>query len=82
MSALIAVTVAFDGEVVAPVLLAMAVVIAIAGRRDDVARFVAVGFGIIGAGVYLGYAPPTSLVRATLLIDTRCGLQCWRPAFC
>ena len=67
VSALIAVTVAFDGEVVAPVLLAMAVVIAIAGRRDDVARFIAVGFGIIGAGVYLGYAPPTSLVRATLL---------------
>ena len=40
VSALIAVTVAFDGEVAAPVLLAMAVVIAIAGRRDDVARFV------------------------------------------
>ena len=67
VSAVIAVTVAFDGEVVAPVLLAMAVVISIAGRRDDVARFIAVGFGIIGAGVYLGYSPPTSLVRATLL---------------
>ena len=38
VSALIAVTVAFDGEVATPVLLAMAVVIAVAGRRDDVAR--------------------------------------------
>ena len=44
VSALIAVTVAFDGEVAAPVLLAMAVVIAVAGRRDDVARWAAVGF--------------------------------------
>ena len=67
VSALIAVTVAFDGEVAAPVLLAMAAVVAVAGRRDDVARFVAVGFGLAGGGLYLGYAPPTSLVRATLL---------------
>ncbi len=67
VSALIAVTVAFDGEVAAPVLLAMAAVVAVAGRRDDVARFVAVGFGLVGGGLYLGYAPPTSLVRATLL---------------
>ena len=67
VSALIAVTVAFDGEVATPVLLAMAVVIAVAGRRDDVARLVAVGFGVIGGLLYLGYAPPTLLVRATLL---------------
>ena len=67
VSALIAVTVAFDGEVAAPVLLAMAVVVAVAGRRDDVARLVAVGFGVIGGFLYLSYAPPTSLVRATLL---------------
>ncbi len=67
VSALIAVTVAFDGEVAAPVLLAMAAVVAIAGRRDDVARFVAVGFGLIGGVLYIAYAPPTSLVRATLL---------------
>ncbi len=67
VSALIAVTVALDGEVAAPVLLAMATVVAVAGRRDDVARFVAVGFGIVGGGLYLAYAPPTSLVRATLL---------------
>ncbi len=67
VSALIAVTVAFDGEIAAPVLLAMAVVIAIAARRDDVARCVAVGFGVIGAVLYISYAPPTSLVRATVL---------------
>ena len=59
VSALIAVTVAFQGEVAAPLLLAMAVVIAVAGRRDDVARFVAVGFGVIGGLLYLSYAPPT-----------------------
>lgn len=67
VSALIAVTVAFDGEVAAPVLLAMSVVIAVAGRRDDVARCLAVGFGVIGGVLYISYAPPTSLVRATLL---------------
>lgn len=67
VSALIAVTVAFDGEIAAPVLLAMAVVIAVAGRRDTVARVVAIGFGIVGGLLYLSYAPPTSLVRATVL---------------
>jgi uncharacterized membrane protein len=67
VSALIAVTVAFDGEIAAPVLLALAVVVAVAGRRDNSARFVALGFGLIGGLLYLGYAPPTSLVRATPL---------------
>jgi uncharacterized membrane protein len=67
VSALIAVTVAFDGEVATPVLLAMAVVIAVAGRRDAVARVAAVGFGVIGGLAYLSYAPPTLLVRATQL---------------
>ena len=67
VSALIAVTVAFDGEVAAPVLLAMAAVVAVAGRRDDVARVVAIGFGVVGGLLYVSYAPPASLVRATLL---------------
>ncbi|MGH3674419.1 MAG: DUF2339 domain-containing protein [Mycobacterium sp.] len=67
VSALIAVTVAFDGEVAGPVLLAMAVVVAIAGRRDAVARWAAIGFAVVGGGFYLGYAPPSSLVRATEL---------------
>jgi uncharacterized membrane protein len=67
VSALIAVTVAFQGEVATPVLLATAVVVAVAGRRDGVARVVAVGFAVIGGLLYLSYAPPTALVRATLL---------------
>ena len=67
VSALIAVTVAFDGEIAAPVLLAMTVVIAVAGRRDAIARLAAIAFGVIGGLLYLSYAPPTSLVRATLL---------------
>jgi Predicted membrane protein (DUF2339) len=67
VSALIAVTVAFDGEIAAPVLLALAVVVAVAGRSDKTARFVALGFGLIGGLLHLSYAPPTSLVRATPL---------------
>lgn len=67
VSALIAVAVAFDGEFVAPVLLAMTVVIAVAGRRHGAARLIAMGFGVIGAMIYLAYAPPTALVRATVL---------------
>ncbi|WP_123027879.1 DUF2339 domain-containing protein, partial [Mycolicibacterium stellerae] len=67
VSALIAVTVAFDGEIATSVLLAMAVVTSVAGRRDAVARLVAVGFGVVGGLLYLGYAPPTLLVRATAL---------------
>jgi uncharacterized membrane protein len=64
VTALIAVTVAFDGEVAAPLLLAMAAVVAVAGRHDDVARWSALGFAVIGGGLYLAYAPPSALVRA------------------
>jgi uncharacterized membrane protein len=67
VSAMIAVTVAFDGHVAGPVLLALAVVVAIAGRRDDAARWVATGFGVVGGGFYVSYAPPSSLVRATVM---------------
>ena len=65
ISALIAVTVAFDGHIAGPVLLAMAVVVAVAGRRDDIARWAALGFAVVGGGFYLSYAPPWSLVEAT-----------------
>jgi uncharacterized membrane protein len=41
------------------------VVVAIAGRRDVIARWVAVGFGICGGGIFLGYAPPWSLIEPT-----------------
>ncbi|MGZ6778642.1 MAG: DUF2339 domain-containing protein, partial [Mycobacterium sp.] len=67
VSAVIAVTVAFDGEVAAPLLLAMAVVIAVAGRRDHLARLVAIGVGMLGGLLYLSYAPPMSLMHATHL---------------
>lgn len=65
VAALVAVTVAFDGEIAAPVLLAMALLVAIAGRADDVARWSAIGFGVVGGSLYLSYAPPSLLVRAT-----------------
>ena len=67
VSALIAATVAFDGRVAGPILLAMAVVVAVAGRRDDIARWAAFGFAIVGGGLYLSDAPPSSLVRATVV---------------
>lgn len=67
VSALVAVTVAFDGPVAAPVLLAMTVVVAVAGRRRPVARWCAIGFGAVGALSYLAYAPPAYLVEATAL---------------
>jgi uncharacterized membrane protein len=67
VSALIAVTVAFDGPVAGPVLLAMAVVAAVAGRRSRVAGWCALGFGVVGGLFYLAYAPPSNLVAATTL---------------
>jgi uncharacterized membrane protein len=65
VSALIAVTVVFDGPVAAPLLLAMAVVIAVAGRGSSTARWSALAFGGVGACYYLGYAPLTVLVSAS-----------------
>ena len=67
VSALIAATVTFDGRVAGPILLAMAVVVAVAGRRDDIARWAAFGFAIVGGELYLSDAPPSSLVRATVV---------------
>jgi uncharacterized membrane protein len=74
ISALIAVTVAFDGHVAGPVLLAMAVVVAVAGRHDAVARWSALGFAFAGGGLYLSYAPPSSLVEATPM-DAAAGIS-------
>ncbi|GBE66613.1 hypothetical protein MFM001_30750 [Mycobacterium sp. MFM001] len=64
-SALIAVTTAFNGYLEAPVLLAMAIVVAVAGRRDAIARWVAAGFGFFGLAAYLHYAPPGNLLTGT-----------------
>ncbi|QLL05969.1 DUF2339 domain-containing protein [Mycobacterium vicinigordonae] len=65
ISALVALTVAFDGYIEGPLLLALAIVVAVAGRGDAVARCAAAGFGVIGTGVFFGYAPLHALVRAT-----------------
>jgi hypothetical protein len=47
------------------VLLAMAIVVAVAARGEVIARWVAVGFAVVGAAFYLSYAPPSSLAYAT-----------------
>lgn len=56
-AALVAITVAFDGEVAAPVLLALGAVVALTGRRDVVARWAATGLGSVGALMFVGHAP-------------------------
>jgi uncharacterized membrane protein len=65
VSATVAVLVAFDGDVAGPILLAMAIVVAVAARREMIARWVAVGLAAVGAAFYLSYAPPSSLIYAT-----------------
>ncbi|BBX70394.1 DUF2339 domain-containing protein [Mycolicibacterium psychrotolerans] len=65
VAALIAVTVAFDGPVAGPLLLAMAAVTAVAGRRDSVARWAAIGFAVVGGGVHLAEAPLGALLVPT-----------------
>lgn len=67
VSALIAVNAAFAGYVAGPVLLALAIVVAVAGRRDVVARWAATGFGAVGGALFLGYAPPSALLTATVM---------------
>ncbi|MGE0216233.1 DUF2339 domain-containing protein [Mycolicibacterium sp.] len=65
VAALIAVNVAFSGLVAGPVLLALAVAVAVGGRRDVIARWAAVGFGVVGAAVHLSYAPLSDLIGYT-----------------
>ncbi|BDN83662.1 hypothetical protein YM3MPS_38510 [Mycobacterium pseudoshottsii] len=65
ISALVAVTVAFDGHVEGPILLALAIVVAIAGRHDRMALWAAAGFGIVGLGLYYSYALLTATVMPT-----------------
>ncbi|ULP46520.1 DUF2339 domain-containing protein [Mycolicibacter virginiensis] len=67
VAALVAVTTALRGSVLAPVLLAMAVVVGVAGRTGGVARWVAAGFGFAGAVVYLRYASPDNLISAATM---------------
>jgi uncharacterized membrane protein len=65
VSLLVAVTVAFDGYLDGPVLLAVAIIVAVAGRRDAVARWAAAGFGAIGICLLFAYAPLGALLTAT-----------------
>jgi uncharacterized membrane protein len=65
ISATVAVLVAFDGHVAGPILLAMATVVAVAARREMIARWVALGLAVVGAAFYLSYAPPSSLIYPT-----------------
>ena len=79
VSILVAVTVAFDGPVAGPVLLAMAVVAAVAGRRSQVARWCGLGFGVVGGLFYLAYAPLTTLIWATPSSAPRLSTRVWLP---
>ncbi|CAM3450977.1 DUF2339 domain-containing protein [Mycobacterium frederiksbergense] len=70
VAALVAVTVAFDGEVAGPVLLALAVVVAVAGRHSVPAQCAALGFGAIGGLFFLALAGPQTLTTATVMATT------------
>lgn len=63
----VAVTVAFDGNVQAPVFLAVALVLAVAGRRSPVSRCAAIAFTALGGLGYLGCVPPDHLASAVAL---------------
>ncbi len=70
VAALVAVAVAFDGEVAGPVLLALAVVVAVAGRHSVPAQWAALGFGAVGGIYYLALASPPTLTSATVMATT------------
>lgn len=70
VAALVAVAVAFDGEVAGPVLLALAVVVAVAGRHSVPAQCAALGFGAIGGLYFLALAAPQTLTTATVMATT------------
>lgn len=67
VAALVAVGVAFDGEVAGPVLLALAVVVAVAGRHSAAAQCAALGFGAVGGLYFLALAGPETLSTATVM---------------
>ena len=68
-AAVIAVAVAFEGPVLAPLLLAMSLVIAVGGRRDRLSRIVAGVIGVLGGIGFLASSPPNQLAESTI-IDT------------
>ncbi|AQA05012.1 hypothetical protein BVC93_24330 [Mycobacterium sp. MS1601] len=67
VAAVVTVTVAFEGYVEAPVFLALAVVLAVAGRHSALALWAATAFTTLGVLVYTVYAPPGYLVEAAAL---------------
>jgi uncharacterized membrane protein len=67
VAALIAVATAFDGYVEGPVVLAMGLLVAIAGRNSRVARWVATDFAFVGGLMFVGTAGPDTLAQATVL---------------
>ncbi|BBX16653.1 hypothetical protein CRI77_03315 [Mycolicibacterium duvalii] len=62
VAALVAVVTAFDGTLAAPILLAMALLVVVAARRDHVARGIAVGLAAAGGAVSLVTAPIGALL--------------------
>jgi uncharacterized membrane protein len=64
-AALIAVNTAFHGYLEPAVLLSMATAVAVAGRKEVTARWIAAGFGFLGLAAYLSYAPPSHLLTGT-----------------
>ncbi|BBZ33805.1 DUF2339 domain-containing protein [Mycolicibacterium confluentis] len=66
-AALIAVTEAFDGEVEAPALLGLALVVTLAGRRSRTAKWIGLAFAAVGGLAFLAYAPPVYLLEGTEL---------------
>jgi hypothetical protein len=78
-AAMIAVSVAFDGRVAGPVLLAMSAAAGLAsvraGTPDAVLRWAAVGFGLVGWAWHMVYADPTDLV-APRTLDTATAVSC------
>ncbi|WP_231373534.1 DUF2339 domain-containing protein [Nocardia sp. 348MFTsu5.1] len=67
VAAVVGVAVAFEGPVIAPVLLAMSIVIAVAARHDLVGRVVATSIGVLGGVGYLAISPPEQLLASTEL---------------
>ncbi|OBB38182.1 DUF2339 domain-containing protein [Mycobacterium sp. 852002-51961_SCH5331710] len=65
ISAVVAVMVAFDGPIAGPVLLAMALMVALAGREHVTAKAVSIGFAAVGSLYYLHWAPPDTLLWGT-----------------
>ncbi|MGY4709050.1 DUF2339 domain-containing protein [Mycolicibacterium sp. CBM1] len=63
VAALLAITVAFRGELASPVLLALAAVVAVTARRDVVGRWAATGLGIVGAAMFVHQVPPELLTN-------------------